>query len=349
LRYNKRSQATMNISQSLHDNGNVYLSASQQDYWQQSGKERNISAGYNLTYGGINYGLNYTYSTTPGQGRDDRQLAFSVQIPLDQFMAGSWARYGVTNSKNGGTSHSAGIGGTALEDNNLSYLVQQSYDNRNQGYGGDMNGTYKGTYGEVNAGYNYDRNSRQVNYGAQGSIVAHPYGVTFSQPMGDTGVLVRAPGASGVKVENNTGVKTDWRGYTVVPYATTYRYNRIALDTNTYGEDMDIDTAATSVVPTKGALVLADFKTRVGSRALITLTRSAGPVPFGATASIVGDKDNSSIVGDGGQVYLSGVAQSGELDVKWGNDASQQCHASFTLPADNNQNSGIKTITARCE
>ena len=120
-------------------------------------------------------------------------------------------------------------------------------------------------------------------------------------------------------------------------------------DTNSYAEDLDIDSAASTVAPTKGALALANFKTRVGSRALITLTRSAGPVPFGATASIVGDKDNSSIVGDGGQVYLSGVAQSGELDVKWGNDASQQCHASFTLPADNNQNSGIKMVTARCE
>lgn len=349
LRSNKRSQATLNVSQSLNGFGNFYIAASQQDYWQQSGKERNISTGYNLTYSGINYGLNYTYSQTPGLNNGDRQMAFNVQIPLDKFMAGSWARYGISHSKRGGTVHTAGLSGTALEDNNLNYLVQQSYDKRGRGYGGDMSGTYKATYGELDAGYNYGRNSRQVNYGAQGSIVAHPYGVTFGQTIGDTGILVRAPGANGVKVENNTGVKTDWRGYTVVPYASTYRYNRVVLDTNSYAEDLDIDGAAATVAPTKGALALADFKTRVGSRALITLTRSAGPVPFGATASIVGDKDNSSIVGDGGQVYLSGVAQSGELDVKWGNSATQQCHASFTLPADNNQNSGIKTVTARCE
>ena len=349
LRANKRSQTTLNISQSMNGFGNFYIAASQQDYWQQSGKERNISAGYNLSHSGINYGLNYTYSQTPGLNSGDRQMAFNIQIPLDKFMAGSWARYGISHSRNGGTLQTAGLSGTALQDNNLNYLVQQSYDKRGQGYGGDMSGSYKATYGELDAGYNYGRNSRQVNYGAQGSIVAHPYGVTFAQTVGDTGILVRAPGASGVKVENNTGVKTDWRGYTVVPYASTYRYNRVVLDTNTYGEELDIDNAAASVVPTKGALALADFKTRVGSRALITLTRTAGPVPFGATASIVGDKDNSSIVGDSGQVYLSGVAQSGELDVKWGNGASQQCHASFTLPADNNQNSAIKTLTSRCE
>ncbi|WP_255964886.1 fimbria/pilus outer membrane usher protein [Klebsiella pneumoniae] len=28
-------------------------------------------------------------------------------------------------------------------------------------------------------------------------------------------------------------VRTDWRGYAVLPYATEYRENRIALDTNT--------------------------------------------------------------------------------------------------------------------
>ncbi|PCQ96192.1 hypothetical protein CQA61_29970, partial [Klebsiella pneumoniae] len=32
----------------------------------------------------------------------------------------------------------------------------------------------------------------------------------------------KAPGAGGVKVENQTGVRTDWRGYAVLPYATEY-------------------------------------------------------------------------------------------------------------------------------
>lgn len=349
LRYNKRSQAMLNLNQSLREYGSVYISASQQDYWQQTGSERNISAGYYLTHGGVNYGLNYTLSRTPGLGSEDRQLAFSVQIPLDRFMAGSWARYGLTRSKSGGTTHNAGLSGTALEDNNLNYRVQQRYDRRGQGYGGDLSGTYKGTYGEVSTGYNYASNARQVNYGAQGSVVVHPYGVTFGQATGETAVLVRAPGADGVRVENHTGVKTDWRGYSVVPYASTYRHNRIALDTGTYGEDMDIDTATSSVVPTKGALVLADFKTRTGSRVLVNLNRSAGPVPFGAMATLDGDAGNSGIVGDGGQVYLSGVPQSGRLNVSWGSGATQQCQAAFTLPAQTKQTVAVKIVTALCE
>ncbi|XNM48267.1 fimbria/pilus outer membrane usher protein [Escherichia coli] len=45
-------------------------------------------------------------------------------------------------------------------------------------------------------------------------------------------VLVKAPGAKNAKVENQTA-SYDWRGYAVLPYATEYRENRVALDTNT--------------------------------------------------------------------------------------------------------------------
>ncbi len=37
------------------------------------------------------------------------------------------------------------------------------------------------------------------------------------------GGTVKAPGAKDAKVENQTGVRTDWRGYAVLPYATEYR------------------------------------------------------------------------------------------------------------------------------
>lgn len=57
-----------------------------------------------------------------------------------------------------------------------------------------------------------------------------------------------------------------------MPYATVYRYNRIALDTNTMGNSIDVEKNISSVVPTQGALVRANFDTRIGVRALITVT-----------------------------------------------------------------------------
>ncbi|UJD82592.1 fimbrial biogenesis outer membrane usher protein [Serratia rubidaea] len=349
-KYNKRSKAQINVNQSLKEYGNFYVSAYQQDYWGQTGYERNLSAGYNLSYNAISYGLNYTYSQAPGNNANDQQFAFNVQVPLSKWLPNSWASYNMNTSKRGNTSQQVGLSGTALADNNLSYNVQQSYSNRGTGASGNANASYKGTYGEVQGGYNYTKDTQQLNYGLQGGLVVHPYGATLSQQQGETLALVRAPGAAGAKVQNNTGVKTDWRGYAVVPYVSTYRKNRIALDTETLAEDVDIDTNTQTVVPTKGALVLADFKTRVGSRVLMTLSYQGKPVPFGATASLVQDAgalENSGIVGPDGQLYLSGVPESGKLQVKWGNAASQQCQVKFALPKDKALT--VTTLSAACQ
>ncbi len=56
-----------------------------------------------------------------------------------------------------------------------------------------------------------------------GGIIAHADGITFGQPLGDTIVLVKAHGADNVKIENQTGIHTDWRGYAILPFATEYR------------------------------------------------------------------------------------------------------------------------------
>ncbi|NYZ51964.1 fimbrial biogenesis outer membrane usher protein, partial [Escherichia coli] len=89
---------------------------------------------------------------------------------------------------------------------------------------------------------------KQLYYGVSGGVLAHANGVTLGQPLNDTVVLVKAPGAKDAKVENQTGVRTDWRGYAVLPYATEYRENRVALDTNTLADNVDLDNAVANVV-----------------------------------------------------------------------------------------------------
>ena len=336
--YNKRSKAQVNISQSLGDYGNFYVNGYQQDFWGHKGYERTVSAGYNTSYNGVTYGLDYSFTQAPVyEGRDskDQQLSFYVQVPLDEVMPNSWARYNLSTSKQSNTVQDVSLSGTALPDNNLSYNVQQGYATRGVGASGSADANYKGTYGEAKAGFNYDRTSQQVNYGMEGGVVVHPYGVTFSQQQGETMALVRAPGASDVKVQNNTGVSTDWRGYAVVPYISTYRKNRIALDSETLPDDIDLQTNAKTVIPTKGAIVLADFQTRVGSRVLLTLTYLGKPVPFGASATVVENtttSPNTGIIGLEGELYLSGVPEQGELQVQWGEGAIQQCKVNFNLP-----------------
>jgi outer membrane usher protein len=94
----------------------------------------------------------------------------------------TWANYGVSTSKNNGTTHNIGLNGVALENHALNWNVQQGYGSDGVGYTGNMNGDYKGTYGEVTAGYSYDKNSDRLNYGLQGAYWLTKRGSRFRSP-----------------------------------------------------------------------------------------------------------------------------------------------------------------------
>lgn len=99
-----------------------------------------------------------------------------------------------------------------------------------------------------------------------GGAVLHEDGLTLSQPLGNTNILVKAPGASHVAVLNHKGIKTDSRGYAVIPYATPYRVNQVALDVTTVGNDVELENAIANKIPTDGALVRATLTTRQGQK-----------------------------------------------------------------------------------
>ena len=224
--------------------------------------------------------------------------------------------------------------------------MQESYGNHGTGDSGNASLSYQGTYGNLKAGYNYSDGYHQRNYGMSGGVVVHRNGVTLSQPLGDTNILVKAPGAAGVALENTTGVKTDWRGYAVVPYATTYRQNRVALDTNSMGQNVDIDDAVVNVVPTHGAIVRAQFKPRVGMKLLMTLTHNGKMVPFGAMVTST-DSQNSSIVADNGLVYLSGMPLVGKVKAVWGEGDDARCVADYRIPNESQEQTLIQ-LSAVC-
>jgi outer membrane usher protein len=108
----------------------------------------------------------------------------------------------------------------------------------------------------------------------------------------------------------------------------------------------DIDNNVSSVVPTEGALVRAEFKARIGVRAIITVTRSGRAVPFG---SVVREDTSgaTSMVGDEGQIYLSGLPLQGKLLIQWGDRKGSQCIAPYTLPPES-LTQAVVVATATC-
>lgn len=338
---NRRSRMQVNLSQRLGEWGSAYLNGYQQNYWNLGGHERSVSAGFSSSWRDISWSLSYSLTRTPNAD-DDRQMALMVNIPFSRWLANSWATYSVSSASGGYTSHQLGLGGTALENNNLSYNLQQSYTNNNTGYGASMSGRYRGSAGEVGMGYNYAGSNKQWNYSAKGSVVAHEHGVTLGQSVRDAFAIVHIKDGDNVKVQNGRGIYTDYFGNAIVPTLTAYRHNTVSVNTQDR-EDIDIEAAAQDLVPTKGAAVSANFDARVGQQALITLLYLGKPVPFGA---IVALDNTTAIVGDDGEVWLTGLRDSVSFNVQWGEDAGQQCKGTLTVPSEGAAN--ILTSTVHC-
>lgn len=342
LQDHRRNRAEMMLSQTLGPAfGSLTGSAIREAYWNADKTMSSYSVSYNNAWNGITWGLSYTYSNNAsagGSGGDktydkDQILALNISIPLDRFLSNTWASYSLNTSRKGDTTHTLGLSGTALQENALSWSVQQGYGNDGTGHTGNLSADYHGTYGEVTGGYSADENMQRMNYGLNGGILVHANGVTLAQPFGETIALIKAPGASGVGVTGQTGVKTDFRGYTVASNVSPYRKNSLSLDTETLPDDVELHLTTQTVIPTRGAVVSAKYIANVGNRVLMTLTRGNGqPVPFGATVTLATNNDSGGfIVGDQGQVYLTGLENRGELLARWGLEANEQCRINYVL------------------
>jgi len=333
---NRRAKIQASVSQRVGDIGSLYLTGVRQTYWNSADATDSLQAGFNSAVGPVNYSLSWSYNRDAGRGGADKSLYFSLSVPLNALLSGEgessrhpvYATYSAGRDGNGHISHQAGVSGSALEGNNLGWNLSQGYT-RSSGNSGSLSTNYRGGYGSGNAGYSYSSNYKQLSYGVRGGVLLHADGVTLGQPIGETGVLIAAPGISGAAIENETGVRTDWRGYAIKPYASVYRENRVALDTASFDDHTDIDDAVSRVVPTRGAIVRASFKGHTGSRVLMTLTHNGKPLPFG---TIVTAGEKTGIVGDEGLVYLSGMPAKGMVSAVWGEGKSQQCSAPWTLP-----------------
>lgn len=355
LNDHKRGRLQVSLTQPLNDYGSLFVSASEQNYWQSDRKDRSVQWGYSTNWRDINVNLAYSQNRTDGQN-DDRQISLNVSLPLSDWLSPAskmptqgtqnhaWASVSSSQDSNGHSSQNLSLNGDAMEGK-LNYSVMQGIeDQKAQSQGASVN--YKGAKGEVKTGWNRDQHNSHLNMEMSGGVVVHSHGVTFSQHLADTNILVAAPGGDGLEIENAAGVSTDSRGYAVMPGASVYHHNRVALRTDKMGNDVDVEENVADVVPTEGAIVEARFNARKGRRALVTLTWHGKPVPFGATITLMSDS-HSTLAGEDGAVYFTGLPEKGTLSASWGQGASAQCKAHFTLSDQASQ--PVSEITIPCE
>ncbi|SPY76179.1 fimbria/pilus outer membrane usher protein [Providencia rustigianii] len=353
----RRNRGEITLSQNLGENyGSLSIGYVNEDYWNSDKKTQSATLGYSNSWRGISYGINYTYNrdtstyayngNNQGQNEDDHQLALNVSIPINLFDSTFYYNLNTNSSSNGPNSGNMGLSASQL-DNRLNWSLQQGYTTQGQGSSGNMNATYKGQYGEVSGGSSYGKDNYNLYYGTNGSLVAHSGGIVLGQQLGETAAIVDIPEAGDVPILNQAGVVTNNQGYALVPYVTAYRKNAIDIDTSSLPDNTEMELTSQTVAPSRGALVKASFAANVGYRAMMELKFADGkPVPFGAQAIFKDNNQLNGMVGNDGEIYLSGLAESGSFIIQY-ND-KQQCQVNYNL-ADVSNYLGLYKTTTVCQ
>lgn len=321
LQHSLKNKMQLTLSQNIGWLGSVALSAYQSSYWDnRNSKNRSVTGSWSQTFNGVSVTLNQSQSQIRETGKTDNITSVSISLPLEDWLSPSGSNNlrldnGWSRSDTGGMSMTSTLSGTALEDNNLFWSASQTHS-KDSGARTDstaVSGSYQGGRATIGLGYSdYYGKQQTKNLSLRGSVVAHPYGVTLSSQLSEGAgyALVRAPGASGVRIRNHAGLVTDSRGYVVVPFLSAYRDNTISLDTGSLADDVDVVDAVRHGVPEKEALVIADYRTSIGYRAFLTLTYKGIPVPLGVTVTA---GEIAGLTNERGQVWLTGVQDNAQL------------------------------------
>ncbi|RDI97220.1 fimbrial biogenesis outer membrane usher protein [Dyella solisilvae] len=346
----QRNRFTLSLSQRLGDSsGSLFLNTTANDYWNRTGTDTQFQVGYNNTFHQVNYGVSATRTRDP-VGRYDNQYFVNLSFPLGQSTHSPTLSFNASHDTTSGAQEQAMISGSAGVDNQFTYGATASH-NETTGNAGSLNGGYRSPYAIINASYGNGSGFSQAAVNVSGAVVAHPGGLTFGQPMGDTVGLVHIPDAAGARLGNASGLRVDGAGYALVPYLVPYNLNTITVDPHGLPLDVELDSTSAQIAPHAGAVVMVTFTSHNG-RVLIAQVRlqDGKSLPFGA--EIVNEKGTVlGVSGQAGKVLMRGVEQRGLLTARWNNgEGMQSCQFPYQLsPRRKGQLAGaFEQITVTC-
>ena len=351
----QRSSFSLSMSQPLGPSGgSLYANVSVRSYWNRNGNDTQYQVGYNNHFHRLAYGVSVTRSVDP-TGRYDNQFNLNFSLPLGTSPRAPTMTLNLSHDDQSGSQEQATVSGTVGADNQFNYGATASHSaggDSSSSSAGSLSAGYRSPFAVFAATYGKGSGYSQASLSVNGSIVAHPGGVTFGQPISDTVGVVYAPGAAGARVNSSGGIIIDHSGYAIVPYLMPYSLNTVQIDPKGLPLDVQLTTTSTQVAPYAGAVVMLKFKTENGRTVLIRSQLENGNAPpFGA--EVFNEKNVSlGVVGQSGQILVRGVEQSGQLTVRWQDDdgQAQSCSFAYELPAKakDKESKALQQIQATC-
>jgi outer membrane usher protein len=340
--------------------GQLYFNGSRNTYWNGMTDATTYQLGYSNTYKRVNFGLtaSRTYSAGPmyNGSHYDNQFGVNVSIPLGGPSSRNAPQlsFSATHDDVMGSNDRVGVTGTFGKNSEFNYGGNATYsDYNNAGSQTSASGTlgWQAPYANLSGSYSYSSHYQQASVSAAGGVVVHGGGVTLSpqldlnSPIG----IIEAPDAKGARVTSSGLTKVDGRGYAVANNLMPYRMNDVTLDPAGTSSDVELQTTRLQTAPRAGAVIPLKFNTVSGRAVMIRATQPNGDVlPFGADV-LDADGNTVGMVGQGGQLFVRGAEDGGDLLVRWGEGEAKQCKVSYQLrERGKDESAALQTIDAVC-
>lgn len=316
-------------------NLSAYINYSHQTYWDQNATDSwNLSLSNSFDVGQFkNVSVSLSAYRTQYDNEKDDGVYLSVSLP--------WGDGG-TLSYNGqvaGSQSSNTVGYYDRIDDNNSWRINAGTSSDGTGTGSGYF-THDGDKASVTTNASFTgSDNRAVGFSMQGGLTATAKGAALHRTSfpGGTRMLVDTDGLGDVPVRGNGGVvHTNMFGKAVISDVNHYYRSSVNIDLDKLPDNMDATRSVVQDTLTEGAIGYRQFGILAGEKAMAAIKLQDGSSPpFGAEVS--DDRDHQTgIVGDEGNVWLSGIVPGTKMNVSWNGGVQCKITLPATLPKDGN-------------
>jgi len=320
---------TATVNKQFRDLGaTVYASYNKQTYWSRPATQRwNLSVSRYFNVGTVkNMSLSLNVYRTLDYNYKDNGMALTVSLPL-----------GRSGTLSLDASRAAGKNGFSTRysdrlDERNSYQLTAS-DNSASGYLSHM-----GDQADLTLAASRQQDSRtslSLSARGGGTLTSHGAALHRTNSMGGTRLMVDTSGVPDVPVRGyGSPTRSNAFGKAVIADLSSYQRTAASVDLESLPSNVEATQSVTQLTLTEGAIGYRALDVIAGEKAMAVLRLPDGSSPpFGATVQNAKQQD-TGIVNDGGNVYLSGIQAGEQMVVSWGGNERCTLTLPDVLPAD---------------
>lgn len=350
--YLQKNRFDITLSQKVNNFGNLFVTASRQDYRDDRPVNNQLQMGYSKVFDN-NMSLNISVAkqrvsnSHNSKGTDETVTSVSLSMPigsLSDYNASLGMNY--SYSKDMGSQTQASLTG---QQNNINYAL--GLNNLNDSDTRAVSGSLQKNFSKANVGVNASKGNQywQAGTNVQGAVALHSEGITLGPYLSDTFALVEAKGAEGAHILNAQDTTIDSNGFALVPTLTPYQYNSILIDPKDTNNTIELLENEKRVAPYAGSAVKVSFSTRFGYPLLIKIN-----MPNHITIPLGTEVKNSKdvvvgMIGQNNQIYLRAEKLKDKIHLSWGTTPSDSCTFNYDATPFYNISNVITQITVSCQ